>query len=138
MVEGPHDVEFVARILRPYGLDRIGVKADLDVFWHGLVPNSFPSDGQDLLKRVPVPIFFQHSTHSVAIRSAGGGDARLAQAVQEGLSVLDPTKLVGVGLILDADRQMTPAARFSAVKTEIVSLSRSKFHGRGGAGATIS
>lgn len=121
VVEGPHDVEFVARILKPHGLDRIKHKSDLDPFWYNVVPKGFPPDGEDLLKRVPVPIFFQSNTHSVAIRSARG-DTRLVPAMQESLAVLDSGKLVGVGFILDADKRVTPADRFLSIKTEIANL----------------
>ena len=115
-VEGPHDAEFVARILKPRGLTRVRRKSDLDPFWYDVVPTSFPPDGEDLLKRVPVPLFLQNATHSVAVRSALG-DTRLVSATRESLAVLDSEKLVGVGFLLDADGQAAPADRFYSIKT---------------------
>ena len=70
-VEGPHDIEFVARLLKPNGFARVRKLSDLDPYWGNLVPKDFPPD-DDLLKRVPVPLFFQTATRSVAIQSATG------------------------------------------------------------------
>ncbi len=44
VVEGPHDIEFVYRLLRPFGLNRIRFEADLDPFFgvkdlHEALPN---------------------------------------------------------------------------------------------------
>jgi hypothetical protein len=120
VVEGPHDVEFVARVLKPYGLRRIRLKSDLDPFWESLVPEVFPID-DDLLKRVPVPMFFTSATHSVAIDGAMG-DTLIVETVQESLAYLGPDQLVGVGLMLDADTRVTPSQRFLSIKDKLASL----------------
>ena len=52
-VEGPHDVEFVARLLPP-SFKRVQMLADLDPALRCLVPAKFPHR-DDLLRRVPVP-----------------------------------------------------------------------------------
>ena len=69
VVEGPHDVEFVGRLLRLDGFARVRYESELDGFWQPLVPRAFPHGG-DLLKRVPVPSFFARGEHSVAVHSA--------------------------------------------------------------------
>jgi hypothetical protein len=123
VVEGPHDVEFVGRILRPYGFRRIRLKSALDPFWEGLVPEVFPID-DDLLKRVPVPIFFSSDTHSVAVRSAIG-DTQIAKALYFNLSTLRPgqlSELVGIGVMLDADTVTTPVNRFAEIKGQIATF----------------
>lgn len=123
VVEGPHDVEFVGRILRPCGFRRVRLKSSLDPFWDGLVPEVFPID-DDLLKRVPVPIFFSSDTHSIAVRSAIG-DTQIARALYFNLSTLRPgqiSQLVGVGLMLDADTVTTPANRFAEIKGQIAAF----------------
>ena len=50
VVEGPHDVEFVYRLLNPFGLERVRLEKDLDDFMQPLVPRTFPHGG-DLEKR---------------------------------------------------------------------------------------
>jgi len=114
VVEGPHDLEFAYRLLRPFGLIRVRMKDDLDPFWEDLVPTDFPPDG-DLQKRVPVPLFLQNNSHSVAIHSAIG-DTRLVQSVEESAALIEVGDVTGIGLILDSDRQLPAADRYGTIK----------------------
>lgn len=114
VVEGPHDVELVYRLLSPHGMVRVQQLAALDPFLAPLVPRSFPPDG-DLQKRVPVPLFLQSGTHAVALHSAVG-DTRLIQTVEENATLLDPASLTGIGVILDSDSMVSPAVRYSAIR----------------------
>lgn len=119
VVEGPHDIEFVARLLKPYGFGRIQYLTNLDSFWKegNFIPNRFPYR-DDLLKRVPVPTFFETLTHSIAIHSASGY-TRIAETIQETIASLPPNGLESIGIILDADSQETVFARFDNLKTEL-------------------
>lgn len=114
VVEGPHDVEFMYRLLAPHGLGRVNMIDGLDPFFVPLVPRSFPPDG-DLQKRVPVPLFLQSGTHSVAVHSALG-DSRLIQTVEENAALLDSAKLIGIGIVLDSDAAVTPTDRYVAIR----------------------
>lgn len=114
VVEGPHDIEFVARLLKPFGFLRVKALDDLDPYWVPLVPKEFPPDG-DLLKRVPVPIFFQTATHAVAIESAIG-ISNIAARAEETLTFIQGIKQTppeAVSMILDADEGKAPPARFA-------------------------
>jgi hypothetical protein len=119
VVEGPHDVELVYRLLRPYGMTRVQHFASLDPFFVPLVPRSFPPDG-DLQKRVPVPLFLQSATHSLAIHNAVG-DTRLIQTVEENSTLLDPASLTGIGIILDSDSIVSPGQRYVAIRDSLSS-----------------
>jgi hypothetical protein len=111
VVEGPHDVEFVARLLKVYHFDRVRLQRDLEPFWTRLVPEKFPPDG-DLLKRVPVPTFFQNPTHSIAIHAATG-ISNLVSRLELSYAALDHELIASYGLILDADNtDETPQQRF--------------------------
>lgn len=113
VVEGHHDIEFVARLLKPYGFKRIQYLKDLDTFWQrsSLIPTRFPYK-DDLLKRVPVPVFFQTATHSIAIHSASGY-SRLAETIQETLiSLPSQEDIESIGVILDADDTEPVKRRF--------------------------
>ncbi|MCA9558896.1 MAG: hypothetical protein KC583_10070 [Myxococcales bacterium] len=100
LVEGPHDVEVVGRILRRGGLKRIRLEEELDDFWERLVPRKFPHAG-DLLRRVPVPSFFADQERSVAVQSAGGFE-KIPSHMTATLANLDG-ELEGVGVLVDAD-----------------------------------
>lgn len=52
--EGPHDVAFLAELLRLWGFQRVAKLSRVDGYWAPLIPRTFPHD-DDLLKRVPVP-----------------------------------------------------------------------------------
>lgn len=70
VVEGPHDAEFVYRLLSPFGMKRVQLVANLDPFFVELTRIEYPPDG-DLEKRMPVPLFLQSATHAVAVHRAG-------------------------------------------------------------------
>ena len=117
VVEGPHDVELVSRLLRPHGLERVKQEARLDPFFLKLVPRTYPPDG-DLLKRVPVPLFLQSRTHSVAVHYAGS-DTRIIETVEEDSVLLDTSQLTGIGVLFDADYKLSPSDRYGAVRERL-------------------
>lgn len=118
-VEGPHDVELVAVLLALDGFRRVQYRREVDAYWHPLIPTTFPHR-DDLLARVPVPIFFRSGVRWLAIH-ATGGETNLVRKVEETLAVLSvPPSSVGV--VLDADTKKTPAERFHGVATELGKL----------------
>lgn len=114
IVEGPHDVEFAYRVLRPFGLTRVRLESNLDPFFAPLVPHTYPPDG-DLQKRMATPLFLQCATHSIAIHSAIG-DSRLVGTVEENSVLIDFQSLAGVGILFDADSDIGPSARYASVR----------------------
>lgn len=120
-VEGPHDVEFVAKLLRPFGLHRVRNFTALDPYWHRLVPEKFPYRG-DLLARVPIPLFLSGASCEVAVHGVSGV-TELVRRTEESLQVLD-TEHLAVAAILDADSEQPAAARFEALAEEL----RAKLH----------
>lgn len=116
VVEGPHDTEFLARLLGMWGMHRVQNIRDLEEFWHPIVPRTFPYQG-DLLRRVPVPVFLRNQTHSIAIHSASG-HTRIPQTLQEtSVSLREP--LNSIGIFLDADTQDSINQRFTDLSNEI-------------------
>jgi hypothetical protein len=113
IVEGPQDAELLASLLRPAGFHKVGLKREVDPFWNAIIPTQFPVD-DDLLKRVPVPLFLQDGTHSIAIHSANG-DSRIAGTLAESCYWLDIDQLGSVGLFLDADTTVSARKRFEGL-----------------------
>jgi hypothetical protein len=112
LVEGPHDLEFCARLLKPIGFRRIQQYEALKErhpFWLSLVPERWPQRG-DLLARHPVPVFFSNSNgQSVAIINAVGL-SKLATRLGIDLAVLTiPPDAIGI--VLDADDAGAPRDR---------------------------
>ena len=117
VVEGPHDVEFVYRLLRPFGLKRIQWEDRLDSYMWPLVPRSFPHGG-DLQKRVPVPLFLQSPSHAIAVHSAVG-DSRLVETFEESQIAINFNLMTGVGIILDTDHEIPAINRYNSIKAEM-------------------
>lgn len=116
VVEGVHDVEAVACLVRRRGYRRIQQHSKLPAYWDKLVPKKFPFDG-DLLRRVPVPTFFKSETDSLGIINAIGLE-RIVTAVKAsllGLSELPD----GLGILLDADSDVLPETRWTAIRSDL-------------------
>jgi hypothetical protein len=113
VVEGPHDVEFVGRLLKPHQFKRVNQDTRVDPYWRSLVPTTFPYGG-DLSRRVPVPTFFASDEVSVAVHAADG-DTNIHKRIEETLATL-PIVPEAVGVLLDADSQSPPAERFKLVR----------------------
>lgn len=114
VVEGPHDVEFVYRLLSPFGLSRVRLEPELDPFLAPLIPRAYPPDG-DMQKRMPIPLFLQSNSHAVAIHSAIG-DARLVQTIEENATLVPFSAMTSVGVLLDSDTGVAPTDRYIAIR----------------------
>lgn len=116
LVEGPHDLEFCARLLKPHGYHRIQQHSALKEnypFWLPLVPEKWPHKG-DMLARHPVPVFLANSNgQSVAIINASGLD-KLAARLGIDLSNLNGLP-DAIGIVLDADSNETPKDRHTGL-----------------------
>lgn len=113
VAEGQHDIEFLVQVIKPFGLSRITKYSTLDRFWKELIPKNFPID-DDLMKRVPIPIFLQNDRISVALHSATGIE-RIVKTLEESLAILTSSQLFGIGLLLDADTNEKPSERFEVL-----------------------
>lgn len=100
-VEGPHDVEFVARLLRPFGFERVRKHDRLDPMFWPLVPKEFPPEG-DLLGRVPVPLFLSNAAMSLAIQSATG-ITEIVKSLARTFDRVESQAFIGIGVLFDAD-----------------------------------
>lgn len=100
VAEGPHDVEALGRLLSTLGAKRVQSIDKLDPYWSRLVPRIFPYEG-DLLRRVPVPVFFQADKFSVAVHSAIG-ISEISKVTKASLANLDELP-AAVGVVVDAD-----------------------------------
>ena len=120
LVEGPHDMEFCARLLKPAGFERVqsftALRRD-HPFWCPAVPEKWPQ-ADDLLARDPVPLFLaKPKEQSVAIVNSTG-ISKLAKRLGFTLNNLNSVP-DAVGIILDADDTTNPQRRFADLCAEI-------------------
>lgn len=103
VVEGPHDISAIGRLLKSKNLQMIKNINHLDAFWleKRMIPRDFPIEG-DLLKRVPVPTFYQSETLSIAIHSAGG-DSKIVSTMNLTFANVDYDDFYSYALFIDAD-----------------------------------
>lgn len=116
VVEGQHDVAFVAQLLKTFGVKPVTLKSRVDPFWYNVIP---PNLDDNLLKRVPVPAFFENDTHSIAIHAADGIE-KLVKTLNRARALLDSAQIASFGFVLDADHvRQTPQQRFEALLVEL-------------------
>jgi len=115
-VEGQHDAAFIGRLLRNAGFKIVVNKNDLDPAYSRLVPTDFPYE-DDLLKRVPLPFFYQKLDHAVALHPAGGESELAARAVIAVPQISRPVE--AIGFVLDADNKGTATERLTTLAGKI-------------------
>lgn len=92
---------------------------ELAPFWTPLLPTAWPAPkgSTDLLKRVPVPVFFQSQDVSAAIDSADG----VSELLRSTANTRSTGELPGgdvlhaIGVVLDSDADESAMARFTAI-----------------------
>ncbi len=126
VVEGPHDVEFAYRLLSPFGMERVKSEDDLDPFFAPLIPRQYPPKG-DLQKRMSTPLFLQNETHAIAIHSAIG-DSQLVNVTIENQAILNNLQVVGIGILLDSDKEISAQQRYADIKQKLEKSSPFKLH----------
>lgn len=116
VMEGPHDVAFIARVLQV----AFGFKQErnqdllLPDMRKGLVPTRFPSNPQgDIGLPSDVPWFLQKGGNWVVLHAAIG-DSQLIPRIRRSLEL--EVQFDAIGLILDADSKKSVAARFQVEK----------------------
>lgn len=109
IVEGPHDSAAIGRFLKEFDLSIVQKVNEVDEFWSRMIPRTYPHQN-DLLKRVPVPTFYQSSDRSIAIYSAGG-EENIPIAFDSLINV-SAEQLAGVAVFFDADDE-EPKVKFN-------------------------
>ncbi|MFO0761098.1 MAG: DUF3226 domain-containing protein [Byssovorax sp.] len=122
ITEGVHDVAFLGKLLQAtLGFAQIVSKEDLDSAWEPLLP-TWPYKGS-LRGSVPVPSFYRRSSgDTIAIVNAQG-ISEINKRLRVHRQVLDQAgvSLDAVGIVLDADSNELPAARFTKLGTALAS-----------------
>lgn len=113
LVEGPHDAEFIARLLKLKGFEQKKTLSAIPEQYRKLVPKDYPTKDENgneapLTEPHPVPRFYQSERGWVFILVGGGSKSAktLAKALRvAGLNGFTPE---AVGVVLDQDLEDTP------------------------------
>ncbi len=109
LVEGPHDAEFMARLLKQWGFEqRIRLSA-IPPRFHDLFPANYPAtEATPLIERHPVPGFYQN-THQWLVMLIGGG-SKSAITLAAGLRSARIAEFTpdAIGVFVDQDQDATP------------------------------
>jgi hypothetical protein len=126
LVEGPHDAEFMARLLNLRGFQQRKRLSDIEPRFHNMFPRVYPhTDSTLLTERHPVPAFYKSAGQWLVILVGGGSKSAvtLGAALRSArLAGFDPD---AVGVILDQDLDATPEDardRFTAEFTKVKDL----------------
>lgn len=120
--EGPHDIEFVSKLLKELGFSRVTKLENLPADWQrSMVPRTFPATGRNLNAPHPVPLFLSDGAGcSIALRNAVGVE-RVAETLILDWRVM-PQVPDAIAAILDADQDDTPLQRHATFAAAVGSL----------------
>lgn len=109
LVEGPHDAEFMARLLKLRGFKQRTTLSAIPAHFQKLFPTDFPAtEVTPLIERHPVPGFYQN-THQWLVMLIGGGSKSaitLAAALRSArIAEFTPD---AIGVFVDQDQDATP------------------------------
>ena len=113
IVEGPHDIKFIRRLLEPMAMTAVQMLDDLDDFYNPKMIPDYPPNG-NIEIRVPIPAFYRGQDHCIAVQQAGG-DSQLVEQLRNLTKAYYLDDFVGIGVLLDKDLNESVAERFAEI-----------------------
>lgn len=113
LVEGPHDAEFVARLLKLRDFEQRKTISSIPELYRKLIPKDYPArddNGKEvpLTDPHPVPRFYQNSDRWLFILIGGGSKSAQTLAKALRTSRIAGFSANAIGVILDQDLEATP------------------------------
>ena len=105
IVEGPHDVAIIGRVLKLLGIKEIRSLDNISKLWKELIPNKYPFTENKLDRVSPIPSFYQNESVSVAVKSAGGETKLISELdlTMSSLTRKELKQIEGILVFCDAD-----------------------------------
>ena len=115
LVEGPHDAEFMARLLKLRGFEQRKTVSAIPDLYRKLIPKDYPDKDRKgkeapLTEPHPVPRFYQYAERWLFILIGGGSKSAQTLAKALRTSRLAGFNVDAVGVILDQDLEAKPEA----------------------------
>ena len=113
LVEGPHDAEFMARLLKGRGFEQRKSVSAIPELYRKLIPKDYPAKNENgkevpLTDPHPVPRFYQNAGSWVFILIGGGSKSAHTLAKALRTSRLAGFDVDSIGVILDQDLEARP------------------------------
>jgi hypothetical protein len=113
LVEGPHDAEFMARLLKLRDFEQRKTVSSIPEIYRKLIPKDYPAEDENgnevpLTDPHPVPRFYQHGERWLFILIGGGSKSAQTLAKALRTSRIAGFSADAIGVILDQDLEETP------------------------------
>jgi len=113
LVEGPHDAEFMARLLNLHGFEQRKTVSAIPELYRKLIPKDYPAKNEKgkevpLTDPHPVPRFYQNAGRWLFILIGGGSKSAQTLAKALRTSRIAGFTVDAIGVILDQDLEATP------------------------------
>ena len=123
-VEGAHDSSFFGFLLKRRGYTEVRALSQLPAFWKELVPTRFPAEGEFLSRVMNFPSVYVHPNGNAVGLIVADGETKLIGALRTALERVGVDQFSGVGVAVDADRQLPIADRWRAITARLETLNR--------------
>ncbi len=113
LVEGPHDAEFLARLLKLRGFEQRKTVSAIPELYRKLIPKDYPAKDENgrevpLTDPHPVPRFYQNADRWLFILIGGGSKSAQTLAKALRTSRIAGFSVDAIGVVLDQDLEATP------------------------------
>lgn len=123
VVEGAHDASFFGYLIQGLGYQKARTLDQLPEWWQPMIPRIFPSADKGTLDRVIrfPDVYTDDRGNDVGIVNAGG-EANVVAELRTTLDRLDVARFAAIGLVIDADHQITARQRFDNLISQLVAM----------------
>jgi hypothetical protein len=109
LVEGPHDAEFMARLLKARGFEQRTKLSAIPKPFHDLFPAKYPATEETpLIERHPVPGFYQNADQWLIMLVGGGSKSSITLAAALRSARIAEFTPDAIGVFVDQDQEATP------------------------------
>ena len=109
LVEGPHDAEFIARLLKQRGFGQRIKLSTIPPRFHDLFPAKYPATEETpLIERHPVPGFYQNNDQWLIMLVGGGSKSSITLAAALRSARIAEFTPDAIGVFVDQDQDATP------------------------------
>lgn len=126
IVEGAHDAAFFGKLIERKGFNQLKKKAEIPAPWVNLVPKGYPFENDRLDRISPVPDYYQRSDGYICCIAVAGSDSAVIPKLKTITSTPLLNDISAIGLVIDADKQVSAQNRFIEYRDQIDALNKAR------------